>query len=190
MGMLELFLVALGLSMDACAVSISNGLCFKNSGRRQLAVTALAFGLAQAIMPLLGFFAGQVFSDAISFLDHWVALILLGIIGGKMIWEAIGEMRHPEVCDTGRVLTGKLLFVQAVATSIDALAVGIGFAVMQVQILPAVGLIGLTTFGCSLLGGFVGKRFGMVLKNKAELLGGIILVAIGVKIFLEHTLGL
>lgn len=189
MGTITLFFTSLGLSMDACAVSISNGMCYTNIRKKQIFYTALAFGFFQAFMPLLGYVVGRTFSNFISFLDHWIALILLGLIGGKMIVEALKELKYPEACTTSiKTLTFKTLFLQALATSIDALAVGIGFAVMQVNILSAALSIGLITFICSIAGSYLGKKFGQLFKQKAEIFGGVILVLIGVKIFLEHTM--
>ncbi|WP_313346450.1 manganese efflux pump MntP family protein [Sedimentibacter sp.] len=189
MNAITLFLTSIGLSMDACAVSISNGMCYSKYNRKDILSTAFAFGFFQAIMPLLGFLAGSLFSEAILFLDHWIALILLSLIGGKMIAEAIKELKYPEACLTGdKSLTLKTLLLQAIATSIDALAIGIGFAVMKVNILSAVLSIGVITFINSLIGAHLGKRFGEMFKQKAEILGGVILIFIGVKIFIEHTI--
>ncbi len=174
--------------MDAFAVSITNGLCIKDISKRQTLQVGLAFGLAQGIMPILGYLAGQTFSKAISSLDHWIALILLGAIGGKMILEAVKEMKEPESCPVGGILTTKMLILQAIATSIDALAVGVSFAVMNVNIWVASSFIACTTFLFGVAGVIIGKKSGFFLKSKAELAGGAILVLIGVKIFIEHTL--
>ncbi len=193
MGILSLFLIALGLSMDAFAVSISNGMCFQNFRRKDAFFTALAFGFFQSLMPTIGFFAGRTFSDAISAFDHWVALLLLALIGGKMVLDGIRDLRAPdgEGPDTRcpRSFTLNILLLQAIATSIDAFAVGISFAIMQVSILVAAGFIGLVTFLCCLAGAALGKRFGLLLGHRAEVFGGIILIAIGLRIFLEHTFG-
>jgi putative Mn2+ efflux pump MntP len=189
MGSITLFLTSLGLSMDACAVSISNGMCYDNIHKKQIISTALAFGFFQAFMPLIGYFIGSSFSDAISYMDHWITLILLGFIGGKMVIEAIKELKYPEVCSTScKNLTPKTLLLQAVATSIDALAVGIGFAVIKVEIISAAISIGIITFINSIIGSNLGKKFGELFKQKAEILGGLILIGIGIKIFIEHTL--
>lgn len=189
MNAITLLFTSIGLSMDACAVSISNGMCYSKFNKRDILSTAIAFGVFQAFMPLIGFLAGSLFSEAISFLDHWIALILLSFIGGKMIVEAIKELKYPEACLTGdKSLTFKTLILQAIATSIDALAVGIGFAVMKVNILSAVLSIGVITFINSLIGSHLGKRCGEMFKQKAEILGGAILIFIGLKIFIEHTL--
>lgn len=189
MGSLMLIFTSLGLSMDACAVSISNGMCFCNINKKQILSTAFAFGLFQALMPLIGYIIGSTFSDTITFLDHWIALILLGFIGGKMILEALNELKYPEAClNVEKNLTFKTLLLQAIATSIDALAVGIGFAVIKVDIINAALSIGIITFINSIIGSNLGKKFGEMFKQKAEILGGAILVLIGVKIFLEHTI--
>lgn len=189
MGSIMLFFTSIGLSMDACAVSISNGMCYGNIKKKQILSTAAAFGLFQAFMPVLGYMVGSTFSETISFLDHWIALILLGFIGGKMIIEALKELKYPEAClNVEKNLTFKTLMLQAVATSIDALAVGIGFAVIKVNILNAALSIGTITFINSIIGSNLGKKFGEMFKQKAEILGGAILVSIGLKIFLEHTL--
>ena len=189
MDILTLFFLAVGLSMDAMAVSISDGLCFQRLRRSGFFFISFAFGLFQGIMPIIGYFAGQTFSVYIKSLDHWIALILLGFIGGKMVWEAISQMRHPEEENCEKTFTLRLLLVQAVATSIDALAVGIGFAVMDVIIWAAAGFISITTFVFSAAGVWIGKKFGSFLKEKAELFGGLILISIGIKIFAEHMMG-
>ena len=182
MGFVELFLIGVGLSMDAFAVSICKGLSMQKLNWRQGGVVALFFGGFQALMPLIGWALGKQFEQYITSIDHWIAFLLLGYIGGKMIWDAFHE--EDESCPTRFDL--KELFVMAVATSIDALAVGITFAFLQVNILPAVTLIGCTTFAISLIGVWIGHRFGSKYKNNATLVGGIILCAIGLKILLEH----
>lgn len=189
MDILTLLFLAIGLSMDAMAVSISDGLCFRSMKKFQGFLVAFAFGLFQGLMPIIGYFAGQTFSVYIKNLDHWIALVLLGFIGGKMIWEAVGDIRNPQRENCQKSFTLRLLLVQAIATSIDALAVGIGFAVMDVNILSAAGFIAGTTFICSAIGVWIGKKFGSFLKEKAEILGGLILIGIGAKIFIEHMFG-
>ncbi len=190
MGYLTLFFIALGLAMDAFAVSVSNGICYKNAGLKEAFYTALTFGVFQALMPLIGYYAGRTVSDAVEFIDHWIALILLCFIGGTMIIGAVKEMKNPskESCKT--YCTSKDLLVQGVATSIDAFAVGISLAVIDTNIFVAVSLIGVVTFICCVIGVPLGKRFGFFLKDKAEILGGSILIIIGIKIFIEHTLAL
>lgn len=187
MDVFTLLMLAIGLSMDAFAVAMSNGLCMNSFKMRDALKIGLAFGAAQGIMPILGYLAGRTFSEAIMNADHWIALILLSIIGGKMIFEAIDGMKKGDdvIC---RVLTNKMLFVQAVATSIDALAVGISLALIRVNIWLAASFIGVITFTLSVIGVIIGKKSGKFLKTKAELVGGIILVLIGVKIFLEHVM--
>ena len=184
-----LCLLGLGLSMDAFAVSVTNGMCYDHV-KKTAFLSAVFFGFFQGLMPLLGFFAGITFRDAIAFLDHWIALVLLSFIGGQMIWNALKE-RHDDQPTISREkdLTVKAVLLQAIATSIDALTVGVSFAVMDIHIWQAVAIIGGITFCCALLGAFLGKSFGLFFKDKAEIFGGIILIAIGVKIFLEHMLG-
>lgn len=186
MGFAELFLIGVGLSMDAFAVSVCKGLNmhgkinFKHAG-----VIALFFGGFQAIMPLIGYFLGMGFEKYITRIDHWIAFLLLGFIGGKMIVEAIKEWNEVDKQEEDK-LDIKELFVLAVATSIDALAVGITFAFLNVNIWLAISIIGTTTFVLSIIGVVIGNKFGSKYKSKAELVGGIILVLMGVKILLEH----
>ena len=183
-----LFFLALGLAMDASAVSISNGLCYRNIKNKQMFLTALTFGIFQGIMPVIGFYVGTFFSAAISSLDHWIALILLGFIGGNMIVETIKEFKKKEECSVGKDFTLRTLLLQGIATSIDALAVGVSFSVMQTNITIAALFIGVVTFCCCIIGALLGKKFGTYLKEGAKIFGGTILILIGVKIFLEHTL--
>jgi putative Mn2+ efflux pump MntP len=186
MELFTLFLLAVGLSMDAFAVTVTNVMCFRSS-RGQIVLTALTFGLFQAVMPLGGYLTGQTFSVHIAYLDHWVALILLSFIGGKMVFEALKEMKTGDGCREKGVLTTGTLLLQGIATSIDAFAVGVSFAVLSVNIGAAASFIGGVTFVCCLFGGYLGKRFGKIIGRRAELLGGCILIAIGVKIFIEHA---
>ena len=181
------FLLGVGLSMDAFAVSITNGMCLRAPLWKNALSSGTAFGLFQGIMPLVGYFAGHAFSELVERFDHWVALILLMLIGGKMIVEAVREKREPGGRTTSGIFSYKALAVQAVATSIDALAVGVGLGVMQVNLWFAVSAIAATTFALSFLGVLIGSRFGGLLKDKAEILGGVILILIGLKIFLEHS---
>jgi len=180
MSFLELLLIAVGLSMDAFAVSICKGLSLQKLKPRHAALVGLYFGGFQALMPLVGWALGYRFERAIASIDHWVAFFLLSIIGVSMIQES----RKTEELDDD--LSFRTMLVLAVATSIDALAVGITFAFLQVRILPAVGLIGVTTFLLSALGVYIGHVFGLRYKAKAELAGGVILILIGLKILLEH----
>ncbi|HHV59821.1 MAG TPA: manganese efflux pump [Clostridiaceae bacterium] len=189
MGIAELFMVAVGLSMDAFAVAMCKGLCMKKKMNYNFPIIIAAFfGGFQAIMPFLGWVLGKRFEVYITRYDHWVAFVLLGFIGGKMLLEAFGKDDESAcACEEVERINIKELFVLAVATSIDALAVGITFAFLQVSIIPSVLLIGLTTFVISLSGVFLGNKFGTKFKSRAEVAGGLILVFIGVKILLEHS---
>ena len=180
MSFAEIFLLALGLSMDAFAVSICKGLSLKNVTPKHMCIAGAWFGGFQALMPLIGYFLGRSFADMITQFDHWIAFVLLLFIGGKMIREAFGEEESMD-CS----MDVKSMFILAIATSIDALAVGVTFAFLEVSILPAVCLIGATTFVCSGAGVKIGSVFGAKYKSKAEIAGGIILVLIGLKILLE-----
>lgn len=180
----ELLLIAIGLSMDASAVSMTNGMCYRLKKSRVFAM-ALSFGVFQGIMPLIGYFVGSLFLDQIAAFDHWVALILLASIGGKMIWD--GFHHNPE-CPTRSYSFG-MLMMQAVATSIDALAIGVSFAAVQTPIWLAVSLIAAVTFLFSLISVSIGVKIGDRLNSKAEIFGGTILILIGLKILLQHLLG-
>lgn len=186
MDLMTLFVLALGLSMDAFAVSISNTMCFSGLRRSQCAAASLSFGLFQGLMPTIGFFAGRAFAGVISSVDHWVAFLLLGFIGGNMVREAVQEMRQPPECPVQRDYTFRMMMAQAVATSIDALAVGVSLAALNVNIAAAAGFIGGVTFVCCLVGHFLGRHFGSLLGKRAEILGGLILIGIGLKILVEH----
>ncbi|MEF9983997.1 MAG: manganese efflux pump MntP family protein [Oscillospiraceae bacterium] len=188
MDFITLLLLSLGLAMDAFAVSVTNGLSYKNSEKNHAVLCAFSFGVAQAMMPVIGYFCGSLFIDFISKIDHWVILIILGFIGINMIIEAIKNMKMRD--DEEKNLpkfTYKLMIVQAVATSIDALSVGVGFAAIDVNIINAGLMIGIVTFICCYIGVKIGEKFGGKFKEKAEIFGGSILVLIGLKIFLEHT---
>ncbi|RGF45537.1 manganese efflux pump MntP [Roseburia sp. AF42-8] len=182
-----LLLMGAGLSMDAFAVSICKGLSMRKVNKKQCLVIGLFFGGFQALMPFIGWVLGSQFEQYITSIDHWIAFILLGFIGGKMVVEAIRE--KDEAVEVGKMdppLDLKEMFILAIATSIDALAVGITFAFLQVPIVEAVSIIGITTFVISVIGVYVGNFFGNRYKKKAELAGGIILILIGLKILLEH----
>jgi putative Mn2+ efflux pump MntP len=182
---LELVMIAVGLSMDAFAVALCKGLCMKKLRYGHAAVIALFFGGFQMAMPLIGWLLGTQFAHYIMPLDHWVAFALLTFIGGKMIWEAV--RRKPEdVCEIDERLHLRELFVLAIATSIDALAVGITFAFLQSDILLSASVIGAITFALSFGGVVIGHRFGIKLQSKAEIGGGIVLILIGVKILVDH----
>ena len=177
----ELLLIAVGLSMDAFAVSVCKGLSVQKLKPRHALLVGLYFGGFQALMPVLGWLLGSRFEALITRYDHWVAFVLLALIGGNMIRESFSK--EEELNDDFGVKTMLLL---AVATSIDALAVGITFAFLSVNILPAAGTIGVTTFLLSVAGIYIGHIFGARWKSRAERVGGVILILIGLKILLEH----
>ena len=182
MGLIELFILAVGLSMDAFAVSVCKGLAMPKITVKKTLIVGLWFGGFQALMPTLGYFLGVQFRDKITAIDHWIAFILLGIIGANMIKEACSG----ECEEENESLDIKTMFLLAVATSIDALAVGITFAFLNVHLLAAVSFIGVTTFTLSAIGVKIGNVFGTRYKSKAELAGGVILILLGLKILLEH----
>jgi len=184
--MLELVIIATGLAMDAFAVSVCKGLNMRKINLKQTALIALFFGGFQAGMPLIGWFIGSKFAHYIESIDHWVTFILLGIIGGKMIWEAVKGEDDCEECGESK-LDLKELIALAIATSIDALAVGVTFAFQyeKTEALTVIGLTGIITASLSALGVFIGHKFGAKYKSKAELTGGLVLVFIGVKFLLE-----
>ena len=190
MGFLELFLIGVGLSMDAFAVAICQGLSMTRIKWGHALTVGLYFGGFQALMPLLGWVLGSQFSGYIQQYDHWVAFILLLLIGGNMIREALsGEEDEAEDAAADGRLDHKKLFLMAIATSIDALATGVTFQLTGTNIWMAISLVGCTTFLFSFLGVKVGSTFGAKYQSKAELIGGVILVLMGVKILLEHLLG-
>mgnify|MGYP001036050865 CR=1 FL=1 len=183
MGFWELVVLAVGLSMDAFAVSICKGLALQRVSWKECCIAGAWFGGFQALMPLLGYLLGTQFEQFVTSVDHWIAFVLLGIIGGNMIREALSK--DEDKLDGS--LAFKTMLLLAIATSIDALAVGITFALLpDVNVPLAVCLIGITTFLCSAAGLRVGNLFGLRYKAKAELAGGIILILIGLKILLEH----
>lgn len=185
MSMFGLFLIAVGLSMDAFAVSICKGLSMGKISVKKVVTVGLYFGVFQGMMPLAGYFLGSQFSARITAFDHWIAFVLLSIIGGNMIKESLaGE--ECEQCGREDTLGFSEMLPLAIATSIDALAVGVSFAFLQVHIISAVSFIGITTFVLSVVGVKIGNVFGTRFKSKAELVGGIILIFMGVKILLEH----
>lgn len=181
MSFIELFLIAVGLSMDAFAVSVCKGLSVKRLSPKHALLVGIYFGGFQFLMPVIGYLLGFRFEHIITNIDHWIAFVLLSFIGGNMIKESFGKSE--ELNDD---FSFKTMLMMAVATSIDALAVGITFAFLSVRILPAAGLIGITTFIISGAGIYIGNVFGAKYKSKAELAGGVILILIGVKILLEH----
>ncbi len=186
--MLNLLMIAIGLSMDAFAVSMTNGMyAFGHYTKKEFVCKTLIwssmFGLFQGIMPITGYLLGRTFASFINCVDHWIAFILLLIIGSKMIWEAVSPSENKM-----QELNFSFIITQAIATSIDALAVGVSFALLGSNILYSSMLIATTTLLFCLLGAYLGKAFGSFLKHKAEIFGGVILILIGLKIFLEHTL--
>lgn len=183
MGITELIVLSLGLAMDAFAVSICKGLSMKKMNWKKAIIIGLYFGGFQALMPTIGYFLSKGFENFVTSIDHWIAFILLSIIGGNMIKEAFSE-ESSENCNDN--VGFKTMIVLAIATSIDALAVGITFAFLNVNLILAITLIGITTFVLSIIGTKVGNVFGDRYENKAELFGGAILIFLGIKILLEH----
>ncbi|MCM1259152.1 MAG: manganese efflux pump MntP family protein [Roseburia sp.] len=179
MGLAELFVLAVGLSMDAFAVSICKGLSLGKIKLKHMCIAGVWFGGFQALMPLAGYFLGSFFADMITKYAHWIAFGLLLFLGGNMIKEAFCEEEEVDAS-----MDGKSMFLLAVATSIDALAVGVTFAFLKVSIIPAVSFIGLVTFVCSAAGVKIGSIFGSKYQAKAQICGGVILILIGVKIVL------
>ena len=183
MGFVELFLIAVGLSMDAFAVSVCKGLGMQRLNMGQAAVVALFFGGFQALMPVIGWAVGAQFAHFVTAYAHWIAFALLLLVGGKMLWDAFheddGEEEGPFKLDLGELL------MLAIATSIDALAVGVSFAFLNVDIVPSVALIGVTTFVLSFIGAVVGHQFGSRWERPATIVGGIVLILIGFKVLLE-----
>lgn len=183
---IEFLLIGIGLSMDAFAVSICKGLAMRKVNKKQALVIGLFFGGFQALMPFIGWALGMQFQSYITNIDHWIAFVLLVFIGGKMIVEAVKPEEEEAVEVMDPPLDIKQMFLLAIATSIDALAVGVTFAFLDYPIVEAISIIGVTTFAISVGGVYVGNFFGSRYKNKAELAGGLILVLLGVKILLEH----
>lgn len=186
MSLFELFIIAVGLSMDAFAVSVCKGLSTSDVRPLNMLCAGLWFGLFQALMPLIGYLLGVNFSSLIQSVDHWIAFILLSLIGANMIREAVSSKEECEVADTGSSYAFKVMLPLAVATSIDALAVGVSFAFLAVDIIPAICFIGVCTFILSAAGVKIGSVFGNRFEKKAEIAGGIILILMGLKILLEH----
>lgn len=182
MGVIELLVLALGLSMDAFAVSICKGLSVPKLQAKHCLICGVYFGGFQALMPLIGWALGIRFQSMITNIDHWIAFVLLAVIGANMIKESFSKEEECPDASFGF----KTMLTLAVATSIDALAVGVTFAFLDVSIVPAVLLIGVTTFVCSAVGVKIGNVFGNRFQSKAEFLGGVVLIAIGLKILIEH----
>lgn len=184
MELFEIIIIAIGLSMDAFAVSIGKGLSVTKSKLSHYLKVGLWFGGFQALMPMIGYLLGTSFADAVADFDHWIAFALLAIIGANMIKEAVGKDEDEE---SNADFSIKALFVLAVATSIDALAAGVSFAFLKTDIISSIIIIGITTFLFSIVGFKIGNIFGNRYKKRAELIGGVILITIGLKILIEHT---
>ncbi|MGG5460634.1 manganese efflux pump MntP family protein [Clostridium sp. B9] len=202
MGFLSIFLTGIGLAMDAFAVSVAKGITLSKIRIKDALKVAFFFGGFQAIMPLIGWGAGIYFADYIKAFDHWIAFILLSFIGGKMLLEAIKERREEGdiSIETNEIikeelaikrdkeeLSAKSLTILAIATSIDALAVGVSFAFLGISIFKSIIIIGIITFVLCFIGVLIGEKLGDIFKNYAEIIGGIILILIGLNILLEHT---
>ena len=182
MSIYEIIFIAVGLAMDAFAVSVCKGLAMKKIKWKSAIIIALYFGIFQALMPIIGFFLGSTFSNLVQKIDHWIAFWLLSIIGINMIKESTDD----ELEKRNDKIDVKTMLILAVATSIDALAIGVTFSFFEVNVLLAITVIGIITFVLSILGVVIGNKFGDKLQNKAELIGGIILIGMGLKILLEH----
>ena len=182
MELFEIVVIGIGLAMDAFAVSVCKGLSMKKIEWKKAIIIALYFGIFQALMPVLGFFLGSAFSTFVQQVDHWIAFILLAIIGGNMIKESNDDEEEKRNSN----IDVKTMIGLAVATSIDALAVGVTFAFFEVNLLLAISIIGIITFVLSVIGVIIGNKFGDKFQNRAELAGGIILIIIGIKILIEH----
>lgn len=182
MGVVEIFAIGMALAMDAFAVSICKGLSMKKMNWKNAIIIGLYFGAFQALMPVIGYFLGTTLSGFVEKIDHWIAFILLSIIGGNMIKESTDN----EVEKRNDKVDFKTMLVLAIATSIDAMAVGVTFAFLKTNLVLAISIIGVITFIISVLGVVIGNKFGDKFQNKAELVGGIVLIIIGLKILLEH----
>jgi len=202
MNLIELFLIAVGLSMDAFAVAVTIGLTLKKAVIKKVLIVGLYFGLFQAIMPLIGYIVAARFADHVVQYSHWVVFALLAFLGGKMIWgsfkkETCPDRKCPSITCTDRecpnvgkeiALTPQKMIPLSLATSVDALAVGVSFAFLYVSIVPAISLIGVITLALSMVGVKIGNIFGSKFKSRAELIGGVILVLMGIWVLLEHFL--
>ena len=184
--MVEIFLIAVSLALDAFAVSVSSGISIPGFGVKQAARMGLWSGAFQFMMPVAGWLLGSSVSQYIETVDHWVAFALLAVIGGRMAW---GSLRGGEEDEAPADLSARRLCLLAIATSIDALAVGVSMAFMNVPVLLSAVVIGVVAFGLSVVGGLAGRRLGALFQRRAELVGGLVLVGIGVKILVEHTMG-
>ena len=186
MDFLSVLLIALGLSADCFAVALSGSIAMRTVSGLQVFRTSLAFGLFQALMPVLGWLAGRTIVEIIADYDHWVAFVLLAIIGSRMIWESFRSKDKPS--ESTDITKGLLLLVLSVATSIDALAVGLTFAFLEVNIVMAVSTIGLVAFVATTIGFLLGRKASGLIGKRAEAIGGVVLIAIGLRILLTHIL--
>ena len=187
MDFITLILLSFGLAADAFAVSLSDGMCSKHVTKNNAIAVAASFGFYQAIMPVLGFLLGCTFAEIIGKFQHWVALFLLSAIGINMIWDSIKEANNPDCPPSKDIFSAKNLTLQGIATSIDALAVGVGLAVIQANIVSSALVIGIITFASCLVGVLIGHRFGSFLGCKAKMAGAILLILIGIRIFLMNV---
>lgn len=188
MDVIEIILIGVGLSMDAFAVTISNMFVYRNLSRARMMLMPITFGLFQGIMPLIGYFAGTLFADTLSQYAGIISFLILGIIGGKMIWDAVHEeeaVDEVEGAEHAKTLTIPTLLLQGVATAIDALFVGVSFAAMSVEPFASCSIIALTTFLCVLVALLIGRRFGTLLGERAAIVGGVVLILIGLKALLS-----
>jgi putative Mn2+ efflux pump MntP len=188
MSILEIILIAFGLSMDAFAVSITLGLSVKKPGIKETMIPGIYFGFFQALMPTIGFFAGFYFTSIVKNFEHWIAFILLGLIGGKMIKDSLSKDAEDNE-ENENVFKFTKMIILAIATSIDALAVGVTLAIYKVNILMAAIIIGLITFFVSMCGVRIGNVFGIKFKSRAEFVGGAVLILLGIKFIVEHFIG-
>lgn len=182
---LSILLIAFGLAADCFAVAISSSIAMKNVSLIQILRASLSFGIFQALMPLLGWLAGRTVVDLVSGFDHWIAFALLAVIGGRMIWESIHSNND---CEKKDITKGILLLTLSVATSIDAFAIGLTFAFLEVNIVLASATIGVITFIISILGFLIGRKAGKLIGKQAEIVGGIVLIGIGLRVLLTHIL--
>lgn len=182
MNYVQIFIIAVALSMDAASVSISNGISIRNLNLKKALITSLAFGIFQGIMPILGYFAGSFFISLINALSNWIGFILLGVIGAKMIFEALKQNDGISVVKN---LSLKLVLIQAIATSIDAMAVGVTLVSTPVNVYISASIIAVVTFIISFICVLIGKKFGNILGNKAEVVGGAILIIIGITMLIK-----
>jgi len=188
MGYLEIFFIALGLSMDAFAVSVTLGLSVEKPAIKHYLLPGIYFGLFQALMPLAGFYAGTLFAEKIQEFEHWIAFGLLFIIGAKMVKDSFSKSENENEKNGANKFLFLNMLLLAIATSIDALTVGITLAFFKINIFISIAIIGFTTFCLSICGVKIGNIFGTRFKSKAELAGGIILIALGIKILAEHLM--